>query len=183
MTLALLLERAGIESVVLEAPTAGYVEQRVRAGLLEQNTVELLRELGVAERLDREGLVHDGIHLRRPGDTQQDRHRRADRRAITIYGQQEVVKDLIAARLERGGAALRGVRRRAHDLDSERPAIRYARRARRPASCGAISSPDATAFTASRGSPIAGGRSVEYERVYPFSWLGILAEARPPPTS
>src|SRR6059058_2498867 len=70
LTLSLLLAQHGIESVILEARDRAYVEQRVRAGLLEQNTVDLMHALGVGERLDREGLVHDGIYLRRQGQTQ-----------------------------------------------------------------------------------------------------------------
>ena len=103
LVLALLLDRLGIESVVLEARSRDYVERRVRAGLLEQNTVDLLRELGVGERLDREGLVHEGIQLRREGRTRRIPITDLTGRVVTIYGQQEVVKDLIEARLERGG--------------------------------------------------------------------------------
>src|SRR4030081_3809765 len=88
LTLALLLARAGIESVGLERPAGEYVEQRVRAGLLEHNTVELLRELGVGERLDREGLEHHGIYLRHQGRTQHVPMTELTGRRITIYGQQ-----------------------------------------------------------------------------------------------
>src|SRR5436309_6000694 len=102
LTLALLLARAGIESVVLEARTRDYVEHRVRAGLLEQNTVDLMHELGVGERLAREGLQHDGIYLRRRGQTVHIEIAKLTGRHITIYGQQEVVKDVIAVLLERG---------------------------------------------------------------------------------
>ena len=87
--------------MVLEAHTREHVESRVRAGLLEQNTVDLLSELGVSERLGREGLVHEGICLRRPGATDRIDIAGLTGRRITIYGQQEVVKDLIAARLAR----------------------------------------------------------------------------------
>src|SRR5919206_1665589 len=104
LTLALLLARAGIESVVLEARSREYVQKRVRAGLLEQNTVDLLRDLGVAERLDREGLEHTGVYLRRRGRQHHVDMSTLTGRHITIYGQQEIVKDLIAARLEQGGA-------------------------------------------------------------------------------
>src|ERR671936_2427716 len=107
LVLSHLLAREGIESVVLEDRSRDYVEKRVRAGVLEQGTVDLLTELGLADRLHREGLVHQGIELRF------DRQRRrmpfeelAEGRAITIYGQQEVVKDLIAARLESGAPIL-----------------------------------------------------------------------------
>src|SRR5581483_8080074 len=99
-----LLARAGIESIVLENRSREYVEKRVRAGVLEQGSVDLLCATGVGERLQREGLVHRGIELRFEGQ----RHRIAlsdltGGRAITVYGQQEVVKDLIAARLAAGG--------------------------------------------------------------------------------
>src|SRR3954451_21505500 len=103
LTLALLLERAGISSVVVEARSRSYVERRVRAGLLEPNTVELFERLGVAQRLAREGLVHDGIFLRRPGATMHVPMSELTGRHLTVYGQQEVVKDLIAAWLARGG--------------------------------------------------------------------------------
>ena len=95
LTLALLLEQAGIDAVVLEARSREYVEKRVRAGLLEHNTVELLRRLGVADRLDREGLVHDGIHLRHRGTDQFVPMTELTGRHVTVYGQQEVVLSLI----------------------------------------------------------------------------------------
>src|SRR3954454_2487210 len=87
LTLSLLLARHGIESVVLEARDRAYVEQRVRAGLLEQNTVDVLHGLGVADRLDREGLVHGGIYLRREGRVQHIDMRALTGRHLTIYGQ------------------------------------------------------------------------------------------------
>src|SRR3954471_21202338 len=93
LTLALLLEQHGIESVVLEARDRAYVERRVRAGVLEQNTVDVLRGLGVADRLDREGLVHDGVYLRHRGRTQHIPMGELTGRHLTIYGQQEVVRD------------------------------------------------------------------------------------------
>ncbi|MGN6676135.1 MAG: FAD-dependent monooxygenase, partial [Thermomicrobiales bacterium] len=123
LVLARLLELAGIESVVLEDRSRDYVERRVRAGVLEQGTVDLLREAGVADRLDREGLVHHGLELRFEG-----RHHRialselTGGRAITVYGQQEVVKDLIGVRLAAGKPIffdVAGVS--VHDLTSEAP--------------------------------------------------------------
>jgi p-hydroxybenzoate 3-monooxygenase len=127
LVLSHLLDRAGIESVVLEDRSREYVEHRVRAGVLEQSTVDLLDDLGVAGRLRREGLVHRGILLSFDGR----RHRIAlsdltGGRTITIYGQQEVIKDLIEARLERGGALHFEVEDvRLADLDSTRPLVRY----------------------------------------------------------
>ena len=98
LVLSHLLARAGIDCVVLEARSREYVEQRVRAGVLEQNTADLLDELGVGERMHREGLVHEGIELRFGGRGHRiDMAALTGGRAITVYGQQEVVKDLIAA--------------------------------------------------------------------------------------
>src|SRR5262249_9882644 len=118
---------AGIESVVLESRSREYVEKRVRAGVLEQGTVDLLCSTGVGERLQREGLIHRGIELRFEGQ----RHRIAltdltHGRAITVYGQQEVVKDLIAARLAAGGTIIFEAGALSLDgLDTSTPTVRY----------------------------------------------------------
>src|SRR5712691_5360358 len=127
LMLSHLLHLEGIESVVLEARSREYVEQRVRAGVLEQGTVDLLRDTGLGDRLRREGLVHHGIELRFDGRG----HRIAlsdltGGRSIFIYGQQEVVKDLIQARLDAGGETRFDVDDvRLFDIDSPRPSIRY----------------------------------------------------------
>src|SRR5205085_7432729 len=103
-----------------------YVEKRVRAGLLEHNTVELLTEIGVGERLKSEGLEHHGIYLRYQGNTTHVRMTELTGRRLAIYGQQEVVKDLIAAVLERGGQLHFEVQDVAvHDLKTDRPRITY----------------------------------------------------------
>ena len=126
LTLALLLQREGIESVILEARDRDYVERRVRAGLLEQNTVDLMHELGVGERLAREGLTHNGIYLRRQGHTQRIRITELTGRHVTIYGQQEVVKDLIAAWFDRGGELHFEVSDvELHGIDTDRPSISF----------------------------------------------------------
>ena len=179
LTLALLLQRHGIESVVLEARDRAYVEQRVRAGLLEQNTVDLLRELGVTERLDREGLVHDGIHLRFDGRTLDVPMAELTGRHVTVYGQQEVVKDLIAARLERGGALHFEVTDVAlHDLDGGRPRITYTHEDRaHELECDVVAGCDG--FHGVCRAAIPEGALETHEFVYPFCWLGILAEAPP----
>ncbi len=179
LTLALLLERAGIESVVLEAHTREHVESRVRAGLLEQNTVDLLSELGVSERLGREGLVHEGIRLRRPGATDRIDIAGLTGRRITIYGQQEVVKDLIAARLAQGGAIHFEARANAIEgIDGDRPTIRFqAGDETEELNCDFVAGCDG--FHGISRQSVAEGALVEYERVYPFGWLGILAEAPP----
>ena len=179
LTLALMLERAGIKSVVLENRSRAYVEQRVRAGLLEHNTVELLSALGAGERLAREGLVHRGIYLRHQGHTQHIDMTALTGRGITIYGQQEVVKDLIAARLRTGGALHFEVSEVAvHDPDSERPRIAYSHEgASHELECDVIAGCDG--FHGVCRPSIPAGVLSEHEFVYPFSWLGILADAAP----
>jgi p-hydroxybenzoate 3-monooxygenase len=179
LTLSLLLAREGIESVVLESRTREYVEKRVRAGLLEHNTVELLHELGVGERLAREGLEHHGIYLRRPGQTIHVPMTELTGRRITIYGQQEVVKDLIAERLEQGGPLYFEVSDVAvHDLESEQPRITYRHEgSEHELECDVIAGCDG--FHGVCRPAIPAGVLTEHEYLYPFSWLGILAEAEP----
>lgn len=104
LVLSHLLYQQGIASIVLERRDRAYVEQRLRAGVLEQGTVDLLRAIGVGERIDREGLVHHGVNLQFEGRRHRlDLSELTGGRAITVYGQHEVVKDLIAARLAAGG--------------------------------------------------------------------------------
>jgi p-hydroxybenzoate 3-monooxygenase len=179
LTLALLLQRAGIECVVLEARSREYVEQRVRAGLLEQNTVDLLHSVGVADRLDREGLDHTGVYLRFQERVFHVDMLRLTGRKITIYGQQEVVKDEIAALLERGVPVLFDVADVGlADLESERPRIAYTHDgARQELECDFVAGCDGS-HGVSRPS-IPNGVLTDHELVYPFSWLGILAEAPP----
>jgi p-hydroxybenzoate 3-monooxygenase len=179
LVLSLLLDRVGIESVVLEARDRDYVERRVRAGLLEQNTVELLRELGVAGRLDREGLEHHGILLRREGRTHRIPITDLTGRAVTIYGQQEVVKDLIEARRQRGGELHFEVDRVAlHDVEGPSPRITFVHEhVERELECDFIAGCDGFHGVCARSIPPALRRV--HELVYPFSWLGILANAAP----
>ena len=177
--LGLLLQRAGIDSVILENRDREYVERRVRAGLLEQNTVDLMHDLGVGERLAREGLRHDGIYLRRQGNTQHIEIAELTGRHVTIYGQQEVVKDLIAAFGQRGGDLrfeIEGVRPRG--LESDSPALEYVERGRpRVLDCDFIAGCDG--FHGVCRPSIPEQLLTEYEYEYPFGWLGILAEAAP----
>ena len=173
LTLARMLEVAGIESVVLESRTRDYCEHRVRAGVLEQRTADLLRELGVGERMDREGIVHHGIHLQFDGE----RHRvplseLADGQTIVIYGQTEVVKDLIAARLE-SGLPLH-LECAVESVDPERGIVRHAGG---ELECDVIAGCDGF-HGVCRGS-IPDGVLRTFEREYPFGWLGILAQVAP----
>jgi p-hydroxybenzoate 3-monooxygenase len=179
LTLGLLLARAGIESVILESRSREYIERRVRAGLLEQNTVDLLRSLGVAERLDREGLLHNGIYLRHQGQTLHIPIFELTGRQVTIYGQQEVVKDLVAERLAQGGRLHFEVSDLAvHDLDADLARITYSSGdVHHTLECDFIAGCDG--FHGVCRASIAAGALTEHEYVYPFSWLGILAEAPP----
>jgi p-hydroxybenzoate 3-monooxygenase len=174
LTLALLLQRAGIDCVVLESRDRAYVEKRVRAGLLEQNTVDLLHELGVGERLAREGLDHTGVYLHFSERVFHVDMLRLTGRKITIYGQQEVVKDEIAALLERGVPVhfeVAGVA--VHDLEGS-PRITYEGG---EIACEFIAGCDG--FHGVCRPSVPDGILTEHDYVYPFSWLGILAEAPP----
>ena len=180
LTLAHILHHHGIESVVIERRDRAYVERRLRAGVLEQGTVDLLRALGVGDRLDREGLVHHGINLQFEGE----RHRIAlsdltAGRAITIYGQHEVVKDLIAARLAHDGPTRFSVDAVSlHDITSDRPSVRFLQDGSlHELRCDVVAGCDGS-HGVSRGAVPAGERRI-FERTYPFSWLGILAAVPP----
>jgi p-hydroxybenzoate 3-monooxygenase len=174
----MLLEREGIECVVLEARTREYVEKRVRAGLLEQNTVDLMRRLEVADRLDREGLEHSGVYLRHNGRNHHIDMAALTGRHITIYGQQEVVTDLISALLDRGGDVRFEVSDvELRDIDSDRPRITFSHAGgEHELGCDAIAGCDGF-HGVSR--PMIAEHLSEYEYVYAFGWLGILADAAP----
>jgi p-hydroxybenzoate 3-monooxygenase len=179
LMLSHLLDREGIDSVVLEARSRDYVEHRVRAGVLEQATVDLLTETGVGERLQREGLVHHGIELRFDGR----RHRIAltdlTGRSIWIYGQQEVVKDMIAARLAAGGRVEFEVADvELSGIGTEAPSIRFrAGGDTVELACDVIAGCDG--FHGVCRDAIPPGVLRVYEREFPFAWLGILAEVAP----
>jgi p-hydroxybenzoate 3-monooxygenase len=169
----------GVESVVLEARSREYVEQRVRAGVLEDETVRLFRDMGLADRLDRESLVHEGIELRFEGEGHRIALTELTGRSIWIYGQQEVVKDLIAARLGSGGQILFEVEDvRLDGIDSESPSIRFRHDGGEQAiECDFIAGCDGF-HGVSRDAVPAGVLSV-YQHEYPFAWLGILAAVAP----
>ncbi|WP_433337789.1 4-hydroxybenzoate 3-monooxygenase [Spirillospora sp. CA-294931] len=180
LLLARLLHRSGIDCVVLEQRDRAYVEQRQRAGILEQSTVDVLRECGAADRLDREGLPHDGVELRWDG-----RRHRLDFPALTggrrvwVYAQTEVVKDLIALQLrdgppllfEAGAEAIEGA-------DTDRPLIRYRHDGRENTlTCDYVVGCDGFHGIARDAVPDTAKKT--YERGYPYSWLGILADVAP----
>ncbi len=179
LSLAQMLHLQGIESVVLETRSRDHIESRVRAGVLEAPTVDLLHDIGVGERLRREGLPHHGTILRFARHSHRIDFTALTGSAITVYGQQEVVKDLVTARTASGrpilfdveGVSLAGI-------DSDRPSIRFVHDGReQTVECDVIAGCDGF-HGISRGAIPAGVLSVR-ERVLPYAWLGILARTRP----
>jgi p-hydroxybenzoate 3-monooxygenase len=173
LTLGRLLETAGIESVIIEARSREYCEARIRAGVLEQGTVDLLRTAGVGERMEREGLVHHGISLQ----FDDVRHRiplseLTGGRTIVIYGQTEVVKDLITARIESGRPLWFDT-----PVDSVDPELGVVRHAGGEVECDVIAGCDG--FHGVCRASIPAGSLREFSREYPYGWLGILADVPP----
>jgi p-hydroxybenzoate 3-monooxygenase len=180
LLLSHLLHLQGIESVVLECRSREYVQERVRAGVLEQNTVDLLMEAGVGERMKREGLVHSGIELRFQGRGHRiDFNELTGGRGITIYAQAEVVRDLVDIRLAaRGQVLFEAEDVSVHDFSTPKPFIRFRRKGELcELACDFIAGCDG--FHGICRPSIPEGALTSYERVYPFAWLGILAEAPP----
>jgi p-hydroxybenzoate 3-monooxygenase len=180
LVLALLLRRHGIESVVLEARNREYCEQRIRAGVLEHGTVTLLEANGVGARMRREGLVHGGIYLRFGGRSRHIDFPALTGKTITVYGQHEVVKDLIAAHLAANAPLQFDVSDIAiDDLDTDRPTIRYRDGDGTPQvlACDVVAGCDG--FHGIARDTIPRGILTAYERVYPFAWLGILSQSPP----
>ena len=180
--LAHLLRRAGFDCVILEARSREYVEKRVRAGVLEQTTVDLMHEIGAGERLKREGspdprldirfaggIIHIDLPVLTPG------------KIVTVYGQQEVVKDLIAAWLAGGGSIEFEAEALGLDgLTSERPTIHYRKDGREDTiECDVIAGCDG--FHGVSRAAIPEGVLTIYDRIFPFGWLGIVSESRPFP--
>ncbi|WPB90272.1 4-hydroxybenzoate 3-monooxygenase [Streptomyces malaysiensis] len=182
LLLARLLYRAGIDCVVLESRDRAYVERRQRAGILEQGTVDVLRECGAGGRLDREGLPHQGIELRFEG-----RGHRVDfpsatgGKSVTVYAQTEIVKDLIALQLEEPGAPPLLFEAEALAIekpDSAAPVIRFRHQGREQTlSCDYVAGCDGFHGIARRAIPA--DRVRAFEHTYPYSWLGVLADVAP----
>ena len=178
LVLSQLLHLQGIDSIVIEARSREYCEQRVRAGVLEQGTADLLREMGVGDRMTCEGMVHHGVELRFNGCGHRIDFRELTGRSIMIYAQQEVVKDLIAARLEAGTEIFFEVEDvSVRDFDSAAPRIRFQDRGE-PSEilCDFIAGCDGFHGVCR---PSIESALTLHERVLPFAWLGILAAAPP----
>ena len=178
LMLSHLLQARGVESIVLECRSREYVEDRVRAGVLEHNTVEILCRYGLADRLKQHGLRHDGLWLSFGGTRHHiDMSELTGGKAITVYGQHELVRDLIQARLSAGLPLEFNIAKLSlHDIDAEAPRVRYEKDGQeREIVCDWIAGCDGShgvCRTSARG-------LTEFERVYPFAWLGILAGAPP----
>ena len=180
LTLAHLLHREGIESVVLEDRGREHVEQRLRAGVLEQAIADLLVDAGAGERLRREGIVHHGIELQ----FDRERHRiplseLTGGRAIVVYGQTEIVKDLIRLRVDADLPLLFDVSDvSVHDLESDRPSIRFSHAgSEQVLECDVVAGCDGYHGVCRPSIPA--GVLSEFSREYPFGWLGILAAVPP----
>jgi p-hydroxybenzoate 3-monooxygenase len=175
-----LLRLAGIEAVVIEARSRSYIEERVRAGVLEQGTVDMLNAAGLGERLQREGLVHGGIYVRFGGLSRVIDFVALAGKAVTIYGQQEIVKDLIAAAAAHGPDIVFEARQvNVHGVDSVRPSISYMAKdgSAQVLHCDFIAGCDG--FHGICRAAIPAHVLKVYERDYPFAWLGILAHTPP----
>jgi p-hydroxybenzoate 3-monooxygenase len=180
LMLARLLHLQGIESVVIESRSRDYIENRIRAGLIEHWAADLLVDVGAGERMQREGVLHWGINIGINGDLHRIDFKKLVDKRVTIYGQQEVVKDLVAQRLADGGPLLfevDGVS--VHELTGERPKIRFNYEDRaQEITCDFIAGCDG--FHGICRPSIPDGVLSVFERDYPFGWLGILAESPPP---
>jgi p-hydroxybenzoate 3-monooxygenase len=184
LVLSHLLHLQGIESVVLESRSRSYVEERVRAGVLEQGTVDLLTEMGLGERLKKQGLVHHGVHLRFGRQTRRiDFADLTGGKGVTIYAQHEVIKDLIAARLATGGQILfevedTRIRNFEDGASGGGPRILFRHAGtEQELECDFIAGCDG--YHGICRPSIPEGALTIFERTYPFAWLGILAEAPP----
>src|SRR5215475_7062298 len=180
LVLSHLLANAGIESVVLESQTRQYTEERVRAGVLEQGTVDLLNELGLGERMMRQGLMHYGVELRFGGRGHRiDFAELTGGKGVMIYAQHEVIKDLVAARIARGGRVVFEAKDVCVErIESQRPVIRFIKDGiAQELECDFIAGCDG--FHGICRDAIPKGILKTYDREYPFGWLGILAEAPP----
>jgi p-hydroxybenzoate 3-monooxygenase len=180
LMLARLLHLHRISSVIIENRSRDYIENRIRAGLIEHWAANLLVELGVGERMQREGMMHGGTNIAVNGELHHLDFKALVNKHITIYGQQEVVRDLVARRLADGGPLLfevDGVS--VHDLTSQRPQIRFTHDGTaQEINCDFIAGCDGYHGICRPSFP--DGLLKVFERDYPFGWLGILSESPPP---
>jgi p-hydroxybenzoate 3-monooxygenase len=182
LLLSRLLTLQGIDSVVVENRSQEYVQARIRAGILEQPTVDVLGEAGLGTRLHREGLEHRGVYLQYPGVRHQLDFPSLCGRRVWVYGQTEVVKDLVAAQLDGGPPLHFDVSDVAiEDVDTDSPRVRFTDAAGTPQvlDCDVVAGTDG--FHGPSRAVVAAGAAGQqlWERTYPYAWLGILADAAP----
>jgi p-hydroxybenzoate 3-monooxygenase len=181
LLLSRLLSLQGIENVVLENRSREYVEARIRAGILEQHTVDTLTDAGLGDRLHREGMEHHGIYLQYPGTRHKLDFPALCGRTVWVYGQTEVTKDLIKAQLDGGAPLLFEVSDVSpEDIDTDAPRVRFtdADGNRQVLECDVVAGTDGF-HGVSRPLVTAGTQSRTWERTYPYAWLGILADVAP----
>jgi p-hydroxybenzoate 3-monooxygenase len=180
LMLSHLLHLAGIESIVIENRSRDYIEQRIRAGLIEQWATDMLTDTGVGERMKREAMFHDGNYLCFNGEAHHLNFRELVGKGITIYGQQEVVKDLLDRRLADGGQILFEVEDSAvHGFDTDKPFITFRHDGKdQRIDCDFIAGCDGFHGICRPSFPA--GVLTFYDREYPFGWVGILSESPPP---
>jgi p-hydroxybenzoate 3-monooxygenase len=180
LMLARLLELQGVESIVIENRDRPYIESRLRAGLIEHWAADLITQVGAGERMKREGVDHSGVNININGDIHRIDFKKLVDKHLTIYGQQEVVKDMVAQRLAHGGPLffeVDGVS--VHDLTSERPTIKFTHEGKaQEIECDFIAGCDG--FHGICRPSLPDGLLTVFERDYPFGWLGILSESPPP---
>jgi p-hydroxybenzoate 3-monooxygenase len=179
LLLGQLLARAGIDTVILEQRSPEYVLGRIRAGLLEQGTVDTLEEAGVADRLHREGLVHHGNEISFGGMRHRIDFQQLVGKSVTVYGQTEVTHDLMDARRAAGAPSVYEAEQvSVHDFDSNSPRVRYRKDgSEHEIACDFIAGCDG--FHGVTRQSVPAGAIKTFERVYPFGWLGILADTPP----
>lgn len=180
LLLGQLLHNAGIQTLVLERQSADYVQGRIRAGVLEQGMVDLLREAGVNQRMDAEGLVHNGFDIALNGQlTSIDLNSLTGGQSVMIYGQTEVTRDLMAARAAAGAITLYEASDvQPHDLKSEQPWLTFEHEGQAyRLECDYIAGCDGFHGVARQSIPAQALKV--FERVYPFGWLGVLADTPP----
>ena len=180
LLLGQLLHRQGIDTVIIEAKSPDYVLGRIRAGVLEQGTVELLREAGVSARMDREGHVHEGVAFSFAGRRERiDLKTLSGGKTVMVYGQTEVTRDLMEARAQSGGISVYEAQDVAlHDFYSDKPRVTYVKDGETiTLECDYIAGCDGFHGVSRKSAPADAIRL--FERIYPFGWLGILSRTPP----
>lgn len=180
LLLGQLLHKAGIDNIIIERQTPEYILGRIRAGVLEQGTADLLREAGVSERMEKEGLIHDGFELAIGGRLEHiDLKGLTGGKTVVVYGQTEVTRDLMNARKACGAQTIYQADNVAiHDMKSAAPYITYEKDGvEKRIDCDYIAGCDGYHGVSRKSIPA--DVLTEYERVYPFGWLGVLADTPP----